>query len=83
MTGGEDDSLFASLVPSRGSVSSSVNDCLIRGSTNGLLILLDPMEVVTLNGDVCITDEMLKQSSAVKKAIELAGAALHKIAIHC
>ena len=78
---GEDDMLFASLIACSSSSSMGVDNCLICISPNGLLIGFEPIEVIALDGNVCIAHEVLKQSTAMEEAVELARANLHEIPV--
>ena len=73
---GEDNALFASLIACSSSSSMGVDDCLIFISPNGLLIGFEPMEVIALDGNVYIAHKVLKQSTAMEEAVELAQANL-------
>ena len=71
--------MLASLIACASLSSQSFDDCLICISPNGLLIGFIPMEVIALDGNVCIAHKVLKQSTTMKKAVELSRADLHEI----
>ena len=77
----EDNALFASLIACGGSSSMSVDNCLICISPNSLLIGFQPMELIALDSDICITHKVLKQSAAMQEAVEFAKTNLHQISV--
>ncbi len=79
--GREDDMLLAGLSTDGSTVRLGIDDSLVGISADGLLILLDPVEITALAGHICIADEMLKQLAAAEEAIEFAVADLHKIPV--
>ena len=73
--------MLASLIACGGSSSLGVDNYLICISPNSLLIGFQPMEVIALDGDVCITHKVLEQPIAMKDAVEFARTNLHQISV--
>ena len=73
--------MLASLIACGGPSGMSVDDCLICISPNCALILLEPMESIALDSNVCIAHEVLEQSTAMEETVEFARTNLHQVAV--
>ena len=77
----EDDALLASLIACSSSTGMGVDDSLICISPDSRLMLLEPMESIALDGDICIAHKVLEQSTAMEEMVEFARTNLHQISV--